>query len=160
MRVRALTRSPAKARPAGPGLCAVGALGELDAHLPGADFVVVAIPAAEGTVDLIGGRQLQRMKPEAFIVNVGRARVINEAALYEALRARRIAGAGLDVWYRYPDGGEKCLPSRLPFQDLDNVIMTPHKPTAETMAYRWREIGKNIGRLARGEPLHNLVGAA
>ena len=157
MSATALTRSPAKARTATPGLRAVDGLDRLGAHLPAADFVVVAIPAAPETTDLIGARELGLMKPTAFIVNVGRAAVINEAALYEALRHRRIAGAGLDVWYQYPRPGENCLPSRLPFHELDNVVMTPHKPTVETMAFRWREIAKNIARFGRGEPLENQV---
>lgn len=97
------------------------------------------------------------MKSTAFIVNVGRAAVINESAFYEALRARRIAGAGLDVWYQYPGPGQNRLPSRLPFHELDNVILTPHKPTVETMEYRWRAIAMNIGRFARGEPLENEI---
>ena len=98
------------------------------------------------------------MKPTAFVLNVGRARVINEEALYHALHTRRIAGAGLDVWYQYPETEkEKKLPSRFPLQELDNVIMTPHKPTIETMEYRWGEIAENIGRFARSEPLHNVV---
>ena len=71
--------------------------------------------------------------------------------------SRRIAGAGLDVWYRYPAAGENGLPSRQPFHELENVIMTPHKPTGETMAYRWREIALNIERFARGEKLQRVV---
>jgi len=84
--------------------------------------------------------------------------VINEEALYEALRTRRIAGAGIDVWYQYPSApGQIQRPGRFPFHELDNIIMTPHKPTAETMAYRWRAIAGNISRLAQGEPLLRIV---
>ncbi|SDS47878.1 2-hydroxyacid dehydrogenase [Opitutus sp. GAS368] len=160
MEVTVLTRTPAPERAHGLGLRAFGGFHELASHLPAADFVVVAIPAAEGTANLIGPAEFALMKPEAFIINVGRGPVINEAALYEALRTRRIAGAGLDVWYQYPAPGQDRMPARLPFQELDNVIMTPHKPTAETMAYRWKQIAANIGRLARGEPLACVVHAA
>jgi len=97
------------------------------------------------------------MKPGAFIINVGRGPVLNEDALYDALKTRRIAGAGLDVWYQYPAPGQNRQPARLPFHELDNVIMTPHKPTIETMAYRWREIVANLGRFSRGEALHSVV---
>ena len=156
MNVTVLTRTPAK--PCDKKIAVpVGDLRELAAFLTTADFVVVAIPAAAGTVDLIGAKEFALMKPGAFIVNVGRAPVINEDALYEALRARRIAGAGLDVWYQYPAAGQNRLPSRRPFHELDNVIMTPHKPTIETMAYRWKEIAENLRRLAHGEPLARLV---
>ena len=119
---------------------------------------MVAIPAAPGTVDLISAREFELMKRTACIVNVGRGPVINEEALYEALRRRRIAGAGLDVWYQYPSApGQIQRPSRFPFHELENVIMTPHKPTSETMAYRWRAIAHNIGRLVQGETLLRVV---
>ncbi len=158
MKVTVLTRTPAKARDEKLTV-PVDDLRKLGTFLPDADFVVVAIPAATGTIDLIGQKEFQQMKPSAFIINVGRGPVINEDALYEALRARRIAGAGLDVWYQYPAAGQNRHPSRRPFQELDNVIMTPHKPTIETMAYRWKEIAENIRRLAQGEPLHRIVSA-
>jgi phosphoglycerate dehydrogenase-like enzyme len=157
MNVTALTRSPSAERARKAGLQVLGSLRELGSHLAAADFIVIAIPASNETIDLIGEKELQKMKPSAFLINVGRAKVVNEQALYEALRTRKIAGAGLDVWYQYPEGTGKELPSHFPFQDLDNVVMTPHKPTIETMEYRWTKIGKNIGRLARGEPLENVV---
>lgn len=159
MEVTVLTRRPSRERSV-PGVRHLGGLDELSRHLPVADFIVVAIPAAAGTVDLIAAREFALMKPTACLVNVGRGPVINEQALYDALRARRIAGAGLDVWYQYPAApGQKQLPARLPFHDLDNIIMTPHKPTVETMAYRWRAIAGNIARLARGEALLRVVHA-
>ena len=153
MNVSVLTRTPGAKSTENPGLSFLGGLNELDAHLGEADFVVVAIPATSGTIDLIGAPQFALMKPTAFVINVGRGPVINEEALYLALRERRIGGAGLDVWYQYPAAGQERLPSRFPFQELNNVIMTPHKPTAETMAYRWREIAANIARFAQGEEL-------
>jgi phosphoglycerate dehydrogenase-like enzyme len=157
MEVTVLTRRPAHAR-VGPDVKHVGALDELSRHLPTADFIVIAIPAAPGTVDLVGAAAFERMKPSAFLVNVGRGPVVNEQALFNALKTRRIAGAGLDVWYQYPSApGEKRRPATLPFHELDNVIMTPHKPTVETMAYRWRAIANNLGRLARGESLLRVV---
>ena len=158
MKITVLTRSPTKDRYEKHGLHAIGSLKELGTHLKDADFVIVAIPATKDTVDLIAEKELEQMKPSAFIINVGRAPVINEAALYQALRARSIAGAGLDVWYQYPDKVSQIrLPAQQPFQELDNVIMTPHKPTFETMAYRFGEIAENIRRFARDEPLNCLV---
>ncbi|MEO6001701.1 MAG: 2-hydroxyacid dehydrogenase [Opitutus sp.] len=157
MDVSVLTRTPRAKRTESLELSAFGGLNELDAHIGRADFVVVAIPATAETIDLIGAPQLALMKPTAFLINVGRGPVINEAALFEALRDRRIGGAGLDVWYQYPAPGQERLPSRFPFNELNNVIMTPHKPTAETMAYRWREIAANLGRLVRGEELKCVV---
>jgi phosphoglycerate dehydrogenase-like enzyme len=159
MKITVLTRTPSQVRPDIPGLPFVGGLADLPQHLPLADFVVVAIPAASGTIDLIGAQEFVLMKPTAFIINVGRGPVINEDALYQALQSKRIAGAGLDVWYQYPAAGQDRQPARLPFHSLDNVIMTPHKPTAETMAYRWKEIAENIARFSRGETMRCMVRA-
>lgn len=157
MEVTVLTRRPEAGR-SRIGLRHLGGLDELPQHLPWADFVVVAIPAAAGTVDLIAAKEFALMKPTACLVNVGRGPVVNEEALYEALRSRRIAGAGFDVWYQYPARtGQIQRPGRFPFHELDNIIMTPHKPTIETMAYRWRAIAGNVARLVRGEPLLRVV---
>jgi phosphoglycerate dehydrogenase-like enzyme len=158
MNVTALTRTPGKIRGDKPVACTLGNLNDLGEHLPAADFTVIAIPANSDTTGLIGEREFQQMKPTAFLINVGRARVVNEEALYNALRSRRIAGAGFDVWYEYPDRLEdKKHPARFPLHELDNIIMTPHKPTIETMAHRWAKIAENIARFARNESLHNLV---
>lgn len=158
MNVTALTRTPQKTRGDDLGEVTVGALSELGNYLPNADFVVIAIPATPETENLMGAAELGQMKPSAYLINVGRAAVVNEEALYAALKTRSIAGAGLDVWYRYPASlTEKCLPAHLPFHELNNVIMTPHKPTVETMQYRWRKIADNIHRFAEGKALDNVV---
>src|SRR5690606_24529502 len=73
--------------------------------------------------------EFARMKPSAIVVNVGRGPVIDEQAFYQALARGGIFGAGIDVWYRYPEGEEgkdDTLPSARPFHELDNVVMTPH----------------------------------
>lgn len=84
---------------------------------------------------------------------------MQEEALYSALKHRWIAGAALDVWYRYPAADGRGKPSTLPFESLDNVIMTPHSSavTAETFRGRSREIIENINRLAAKLPVRNVV---
>jgi lactate dehydrogenase-like 2-hydroxyacid dehydrogenase len=84
-----------------------------------ADFVVLSIPLSAETRHLIGAAELALMKPTAFLVNVARGPVVDEAALVEALRTGRIAGAGLDVFEEEP----KLHPGLLA---LDNVALTPH----------------------------------
>jgi len=160
MDVVVVSRTPSAVRAEEVGVAQIFGFDRLDDELSKADFVVVAIPAAPGTIDLIDARRLQRMKKTAFIVNVGRAPVINEDALFRALQERSIAGAGLDVWYQYPVPGQTRLPSSRPFHELDNVVMTPHKPTVETMEFRWGEIAKNVARHMAGEPLVNVVWTA
>jgi phosphoglycerate dehydrogenase-like enzyme len=99
------------------------------------------------------------MKPSALLVNVARAEIVDEAALYRALAERTIAGAVLDVWYRYPTAPGPTFPARLPFHELPNVLMTPHASgwTEGMLEARARLIAENIERTARGEPPLNLI---
>lgn len=159
MRVAGLTRTPSAERAAKLGLAAYGGLDDLAAHLPDADVVVIAIPQSAQTTGLIGATALALMKPSAYLINVGRGPIIDEAALYNALRDRTIAGAAVDVWYRYPSGGEPVLPSTYPLHELDNIIMTPHNGgySDGTMRFRWGFIAENLRRLSVGEPLENVV---
>jgi phosphoglycerate dehydrogenase-like enzyme len=159
MRVIAVTRTPDPVRAQEVGVELVGGPNELPSILGEADFVVVAVPLSPATRGLIGRRELAAMKSTAYLINIARGEVVDEAALYEALASRAIAGAAIDVWYQYPDADEVRLPSRLPFHELDNVLMTPHVSgaTDRTFEYRWRFINDNIGRLAAGGPLHNVV---
>ncbi len=125
-----------------------------------ADFLVCALPLTESTRSLVDAAAFARMRPTAFVINVGRGPVIDEAALYHALKERRIAGACIDTWYVYPGAGDpNPQPSRLPFRELDNVTMTPHMSgwTFGTRRRRQRAMALNLDRLAAGEPLLNVV---
>lgn len=84
------------------------------------DVVTVHVPLMPDTEGLIGAKELAMMKPEAFLINAGRAAIIDEEALMDVLRNRRIAGAGFDVYYQEP------LPADAELFTLDNVTMTPH----------------------------------
>jgi phosphoglycerate dehydrogenase-like enzyme len=132
---------------------------ELESLLDASDFVVVACPLSAETRGLIGAAELARMRPSASLINVARGEVVDEAALYEALCNRRIRSAAIDVWYQYPKDGESRMPSRFPFDKLDNVILTPHSSgwTERVVALRVRDIAANIDRLAAGEPLVNVI---
>ena len=84
------------------------------------------------------------------------------SALYDALASGRIAGAALDVWYRYPTSAAPTLPASLPFHELANVLMTPHVSgwTEGMIEARSRLIAENIARIARGEPPLNAIDPA
>ena len=85
---------------------------------------------------------------------------MDEAALFAALSERRIGGAVIDTWYRYPTGpGATTAPGNLPFETLDNLTMTPHMSgwTRGTIARRQRTMANNINSLARNEALRNVV---
>ena len=126
----ALTMHPEKVTNAMPGLALVGDLksaDEVDELLGVSDAVVLCCELSDRTRGLLDARRLKLMAPHALVVNISRGPVADEKDVYEALRDGTIAGAALDVWYDYPQArGERTLPSRFPFSELDNVIMTPH----------------------------------
>ena len=92
----------------------------LEQLLRESDFVVVACLLSDETRHLIGARQFAQMKPTAFFINVARGPIVDEPALIDALRARRIAGAGLDVFEQEP------VDPQNPLLQMDHVIVTPH----------------------------------
>jgi phosphoglycerate dehydrogenase-like enzyme len=129
-------------------------------ELPQADYVVSSVRLAPNTEGLFGAAEFNLMRSSAFFVNVSRGTVVRERAFYEALRDRKIAGAAVDVWYNYPkDPDETCLPSRFPFHELPNLLMSPNRSswTKQMLEGRIRDVAENIERLAAGKPLINLV---
>lgn len=124
-----------------------------------ADYLAVTLALTPDTRGLIGARQLALMKPTAVLINVARGEVVDEDALYGALHRGAIAGAALDVWYRYPTGDAPVHPGHRPFHALPNVLMTPHVSgwTEGMMDARAGVIAENIHRAARGEAPVNLV---
>ena len=135
-------------------------LDELEAFCGSVDALVVSVPLAADTTGLVGKAELAAMRPDAVILNVGRGATIDETALYEALHDRRIGGAIIDTWYRYPNPGEpNILPSRLPFHELSNVLMTPHMSgwTSGTIRRRQQVMADNIRRCFSGTALINVV---
>ena len=141
------------------GLAFLGGPDALHDVLRRADYLAVTLSLNDQTRGLIQARELSLMKPTAVLVNVARAEIVDEDALYGALRERRIAGAALDVWYRYPTEPGPTFPSRRPFHELDNVLMTPHVSgwTEGMLEARATLIAENIHRTARGEPPLNLI---
>ena len=135
-------------------------LSRLGEFMASADAIVVSLPHLPETTGLVDAAALAAMRPDAVILNVGRGPVIDEAALFDALKTRRIGGAIIDTWYQYPTPENPTpQPSRLPFSSLDNVVMTPHMSgwTDGTIRRRQQTIAENIRRLADGKPLINRV---
>ena len=156
-RVIAVNRSPIADRGEAAESCP---LVELDRVLPLCDVVVIAAGLGPETTRMLDARRLDLMKPTAFVVNIGRAGIIDEAALYEALKDHRIGGAAIDVWWQYPSPAEpNRRGSRLPFHELPNVIMTPHCSSATDGARdrRFSAVAGNLDRYVRGESLQNVV---
>ncbi len=142
------------------GLAFLGGPRDLDEILARADYLAITLPLTPSTRGLLGKREFGLMKPNAVLVNVARAEIADEDALYDALARGTIAGAALDVWYRYPTDAGPTLPAHRPFHELPNVLMTPHVAgwTEGTLEARAKLIAENIGRVARGEPPLNLIG--
>jgi len=157
MRILAVRRNIPDMPP--PGVERMATLDAIDDILGEADFVAITLPLANETRALFNADRFDRMKPSAYLINVARGEIVDEQALFDALSQRRIAGAALDVWYRYPNAAGPTMPSALPFHELANVIMTPHASgwTEGMLEARARVIAENIERTARGErPLHAI----
>lgn len=123
---------------------------DLDELLRGADVVVVMATYNPTTHRLIGERELGLMKPTAVLVNTARGRIVDEAALVDALRAKRIAGAALDVYWNEPP---KSAPAPDPaLFELPNVILTPHIGTAtfETRTAMSLAVVENLRAMVEG----------
>lgn len=156
MRVHVANRSPV---PAGAPVDRAQGLDDLPGFCRGLDALVVTVPLLPQTQGLVGEAALAALPRGAMVINVARGPVIEERALYEALAAGRIEAA-IDTWYRYPDAADpNPLPGHLPFQDLPNLLMTPHMSgwTGGTIRRRQRTMAENVNRLRRGEPLLNRV---
>ncbi len=132
---RRLDRLPPEAEPAA-----------LDMLIAESDFVVVTCPLSPETHHLFNKNRINKLKPSAWLINVGRGAVVEEAALIEALKEKRIAGAMLDVYEHY-----RLEPGH-PLFALDNVVLTPH------LAGMTQESRKRMGAAAAEETLRMLAG--
>jgi phosphoglycerate dehydrogenase-like enzyme len=140
----------------------VHAVDELPSLLPRASILVVTLPLTDATRRLVGAAELQALARPAFLVNVGRGPVIDEAALYTALKDGTLTAAGLDVWYNYPSTADEYAhtpPSAYPFYELDNVVMSQHRIdlVREHNARLVAELAETLNQAARGEALRNRV---
>ena len=117
------------------------------------DVIVLAAPHTPETKRLIGRRELDRVKRGAFLINIARGKLVDDAAVIEALRDGRLGGAALDVFTEEP------LDASSPYWDLPNVIITPH--TSGALQDYWTPLvalfSENLRRFDRGEPLLNVV---
>ena len=152
MRVLALRRDLAR-RAGDEDVDRVFATKDLHAMLPECDYVVMAAPLTPETRHMISTAEFNVMKPEAIVMNVGRGPVVDEAALAEALRAKRIRGAALDVFEVEP------LPSDSPLWEMENVLISPHTAdhTKDWLNDAAQFFIEQFGRWRRAEPLHNVA---
>jgi phosphoglycerate dehydrogenase-like enzyme len=121
--------------------------------LPDAQHVVIAAPATAGTRHLIGARELEAMRDDAWLVNVARGSLVDTEALVDALARGAIAGAALDVTDPEP------LPDGHPLWSEPRALITPHiaNPDAALPRYLARHVQENVARFAKGEPLLSVI---
>ena len=98
--------------------------------LPKADVIFIALPLTEETKDLIGEKELMLLPKDSILINIGRGPVVNQFALYNALKSGHLAAAGSDVWYNYPNSRAAHFdtpPADVPFGELENFVLSPHR---------------------------------
>ena len=151
MRVIATREQPEQGNPE--GVEQVFASSQIEALLAQSDYVVLSPPLTPATRGLMNAARLAVMKAEAFLINVGRGPLVDEAALARTLREKKIGGAALDVFEEEP------LPSDSPLWDLENLLITPH--TAGLTEKMWERqyaiVSENLRRFLASEPLLFVV---
>lgn len=125
----------------------------LDSLLPTADFVISTAPETPHTQGLFHRERLQRMRPTAYLINISRGALVRLDDLVDALNAKELAGAALDVYEQEP------LPADHPLWTMPGVLLTPHMggDGPYLNERRTRVLLENCRRFAAGEPLHNVV---
>lgn len=125
----------------------------LEELLREADYITLHVPLTKDTYHLIGERELNMMKPTAYLINTSRGAVIDQRALYRALKERRIAGAALDVFEKEPIDQDD------PLLELDNVVLTPHIGSASVETRKKMAImaAENLVSVLKGVEPPNLV---
>lgn len=132
---------------------------ELGLFLSGIDILFVGAPLTPLTNGIFDVDVMNNMKKNAFIVNVSRAKLFKESDLFDLLRSNSIAGAAMDVWWRNPArGSSSAMPSLLPFNDLDNVVLSPHRSGYSSGALPHLDGAlENIARVSQGLQPENLI---
>jgi phosphoglycerate dehydrogenase-like enzyme len=153
-RIHAVTRSGGS----DPLADASSTLDELGDVLAAADVVLVSLPLTRTTRGLIGARELGRMREDAVLVNVARAAIIDEDALYAHLAEHPRFGAGIDTWWEEPRSGAPFR-ARRPFFELPNVLGSPHNSgmTEGTLPAAAGQAAENVARVLRGEPPEHVI---
>jgi phosphoglycerate dehydrogenase-like enzyme len=130
--------------------------------LPRADVLLIALPQTSETEGLIGATELAMLPKPAILVNIGRGVIVDEQALYNALKDGTLYAGATDVWYNYPPdeaSRTNTPPANFPFHELDNFVMSPHRAGAslDTEFYRMAYLAQALNLRAQGEPLPNKV---
>jgi len=158
MKIVVIKRHPQKNIEKEHSLDFLGGIEDLAHVLKISDFIVITLPLTPETRGMIGESELKMMEKTAFLINVSRAAVVNEKALFKGLKERWIAGAALDVWYTphwwnpFWTEGKKGKPSNYPILELDNVIVTPElADSTGPSKLAIKIVADNIVRILKGK---------
>ncbi len=156
MRVGALTRNPERYDAAARGLDFIGSLAEPEAFLAQSNHLVIALPLTPDTRNFLSAERIAAMPAGGYLVNIGRAAMVDQQAMHAALASGQLAGAAIDVW---PNEADKTYPSPYPIHHY-NVIMTPHSCaiTRESRVRAIEAVGDNLRRLLAGQAPLNASG--
>ena len=151
VRIVGLKRDPSNRHDDGVNVDELLGLDALDDALPRADHVCVTVPLTRETHHLMDARRIARLRAGAYLYNISRGAVIDEPALVDALRAGKLAGAGLDVFEEEP------LPATSPLWEMETVILTPHVSGVTPLYYQRTAalFAENLDRFLSGQPLNN-----
>jgi phosphoglycerate dehydrogenase-like enzyme len=135
---------------------------KLHERLPEADVLLIALPLTDKTEDLIGAKEIALLPEGSILVNVGRGPVVNQYALYDALKSGHLRAAGNDVWYNYPESKEartNTPPADVPFGELDNFVLSPHRGgmVEDGEEQSMHALAALINTASRGMPIPNQV---
>jgi len=135
---------------------------QLQDLLPKADVLLIALPLTEETEDLIGEEEIMAMPEGSILVNIGRGPIVNQHALYAALKSGHLRSAGSDVWYHYPESKEARTdtpPADLPFGELENFVLSPHRGgmVEEVEHQRAHALAALLNAANRDQPIPNKV---
>jgi len=130
--------------------------------LPRIQVLIITLPFTDSTAGLVGAKELSLMVPAGILVNVGRGDIVDQEALYQALKHGTLGSTGLDVWYNYPEDADQrhnTPPSDFPFHELDNIVMSPHRGggSKETETLRMHHLAKLLNALLNEDHVPNQV---
>lgn len=135
---------------------------ELNEVLPRADVLIIALPQTDETEGLIGAKELAMLPKYSILVNIGRGPIVDEEALYNALKDSSLYAAATDVWYNYPPdeaSRTNTPPANFPFHELSNFVMSPHRGGAslETEYYRMAYLALALNAAVQGETMPHKI---
>lgn len=151
-------------RPMMDGAVTVFPSNSLHGLLSHTDFLFITLPLTSSTQGLIGEKEIALLSNQSIIVNIGRGEIIDESALFYALKSKKIFSAGIDVWYNYPENKaerDNTSPANFPFHILDNIVMSPHRAGSlnqrESEERRIEQLSFLLNQAANNQPMSNQI---